>query len=189
MAEQLLVPEASLVAALLGLFSLLAGRKYFGIAFAAIGFFIAASAAKVRVGETTPDARTTILLLSTLVAIACGVFTKMFRNIATGMASYTIAGYILSVHSSSWGYTAVGDVRLTFVIGGILGYLLVAFAPEAGLILLSSLLGAHLILQYFTLEDDLRKWLFILLTLIGALIQGGILQKMGGGPAKETPKK
>jgi hypothetical protein len=188
-AEQLLVPEASLVAALLGLFSLIVGRKYFGIAFAAIGFFIAASAAKVRIGESTPDARTTILLLSTLIAIGCGVFTKVFRNIAIGVASYTIAGYVLSLHSSSWGFTAVGDVRLTFVVGGILGFLLVSFAPDAGLIGLSSLLGAHLVLQYFALEDELRKWLMILLTVIGTLIQAGIFQKMGGGDAKAASKK
>lgn len=179
-----------MVAAVLGLFSLIAGRRYFGIAFAAIAFFIAASAAKVRLGETTPDARTTILLLSTLIAIGCGVFTKMFRNIAIGAASYTIAGFILSVHSSSWGFTAAGDVRLAFVVGGILGYLLVSFAPEAGLIVLSSLLGSHLVLQYFALEDELRKWLIVLLTIVGTLIQGGILQKMGGGiGAKEAPRK
>ena len=188
MTEQLLVPQASLVAALLGFFSLVAGRRYFGVAFAAIGFFIAASAAKVRLGDATPDARTTILLLSTLVALGCGAFTKMFRNIAINVASYTIAGYILSLHASSWGFTAPGDVRLTFVIGGIAGSLLVAFAADAGMIALSSLLGAHLILQYFTLEDEVRKWLVMGLTLVGALIQGGVFQKMGGGP-KPAPKK
>ncbi len=154
---------------------------------AALGFFIAASAAKVRLGESSADARTTILLLSTLIAIGCGAFTKMFRNIAIPIACYTMAGYILSLHSSSWGFTAPGDVRLTFVLGGLAGSLLVAFAPDAGLIVLSSLLGSHLILQYFTLEDEWRKWLMILLLVAGALIQGGIFQKMGG--AKATPKK
>jgi len=188
-AEQLLIPQASLIAALLGLFSLVAGKKYFGVAFAAAGFFIAATAIKVRLGETTQDARTTILLLSTLVAIGCGVFTKMFRDIAVSIASYTIAGYILSLHGSSWGFTAPGDTRLTFVVGGVTGSVLVSFAADTGLTVLSALLGAHLILQYFTIEDEMRKWLLLLLTIVGILIQGGIFQKITGGGAKAAPKK
>ncbi len=189
MFEQLLVPEAGLIAALLGLFSLVAGRKYFFISVAALGFFIAAQAAKVRIGDATQDARTTILLLSVLVGIAAGVFTKWSRNAALGIAGYTIAGYILSLNSSAWGLTAPGDVRLSFVLGGIAGSVLTAFAPEAGLIGLSSLLGAHLILQYFSLEDELRKWLMLLLTILGIFIQAGVFQKISAGKGKEAPKK
>lgn len=188
MFEQLLVPQANLIAAVLGLFCLVAGRKYFAVVAATTAFFIAASALSVRMDETTQDARTTVLLFSTLIAIAAGVFSRMSRPVAVGIAGYTIAGYILSLHASSWGFTAPGDVRLSFVLGGVLGSALIAFATEAGLIALSSLLGAHLIVQYFTLEDELRKWLVLALTVVGIFIQAGVFHQ-GGGGAREAPKK
>ena len=81
------------------------------------------------------------------------------------------------------------DLIIALVIGGVIGSLLVSFAMDVGLRLISSILGAVLVVQYFQLEDQASKWLILLLALVGFLIQSGFVKKLMPGEKKPPEKK
>jgi hypothetical protein len=58
-----------------------------------------------------------------------------------------------------------------------------------GLRVISSVLGAVLIVQYFQLDSETSKWLAILLAVVGFLIQSGIFKKLMPGEKKSSEKK
>ncbi len=185
LAEKLNLPEDSLILFVLGLVILLFGQRLVILLIAVAAFYITAQAAKKYFGDAS---RTTVLVLASLAGIATGVFTKMFRNIAIGIAGYTIAGFVLSSHAGSWGLVKPENERFVFVLGGVLGALLVAFALDAGLRIISSILGAVLVVQYFQLEAEISKWLALLLALIGFFIQAGLINALKKGK-KSSEKK
>ena len=178
--ERLQLPEERLIFLILGILLLLLGQRMVVLLIATAAFYITAQAAKKYFGDAAPS---TVLAVSLLAAIAVGVFTKMFRNIAIGIAGYTIAGFVLSSHASSWGIEPENE-RFVFVIGGVLGSLLISFAMDLGLRVISSVLGAVLVVQYFPLEPTTSRWLALLLAVVGFLIQSGIVQALKKGAKK-----
>ena len=66
---------------------------------------------------------------------------------------------------------------ITFVIGGILGALLLLALFDWVLILLSSVEGAHLVSSGITLPEKGSLVLFIALAVIGLLVQGSMLRR------------
>jgi len=69
---------------------------------------------------------------------------------------------------------------ITFVIGGILGALLLLALFDWVLILLSSVEGAHLIASGITLPEKGTMILFIALAVIGVIVQGSMLRRSRG---------
>jgi hypothetical protein len=65
---------------------------------------------------------------------------------------------------------------ITFVIGGILGALLLLALFDWVLILLSSVEGAHLIANGIVLPENGALILFIVLAVIGVVVQGSMLR-------------
>lgn len=171
LAQKLKLPEDSLVLLVLGIAILLFGQRLVILLIGTAAFYITAQAAKKYFGEAS---RTTVLMIATLAGIGAGVFTKMFRNIAVGIAGYTIAGFVLASHAGQWGIKAENE-RFVFVVGGVIGSLLVSFALDFGLKVISSVLGAILIVQYFQLEQGVSRWLAILLVVAGFFVQSGLL--------------
>lgn len=183
--EKLNLPEDSLILLALGIVILLFGQRLVVFLIAVAAFYIAAQAAKKYFGDAS---RATVLAIASLAAMAAGVFTKFFRNIAVMVAGYTIAGFVLSAHAASWGIKPENE-RFVFVIGGVIGSLLVSFALDVGLRVISSILGAVLVVQYFHLDAETSRWLTLLLALLGFLIQSGIVKKLKPGEKKPPEKK
>jgi hypothetical protein len=184
--KQLNLPEDSLILLALGIVILLFGQRLVVFLIGVAAFYIAAQAAKKYFGDTS---RATVLAIAALAGIAAGVFTKFFRNIAVMIAGYTIAGYVLSAHAGTWGIVKPENERFVFVIGGIIGSLLVSFALDFGLRFVSSILGAVLVVQYFQLDAEASKVLTLLLALVGFLIQSGVVKKFMPGEKKPPEKK
>ena len=66
---------------------------------------------------------------------------------------------------------------ITFVIGGIIGALLLLALFDWVLILLSSLEGAHLITNGIVLPEKGELIMFIVLAIAGVIIQGSMLRR------------
>jgi uncharacterized membrane protein YkvI len=66
---------------------------------------------------------------------------------------------------------------LVYLIGGIIGVLLVIFLFDWAIITLSSLAGASLITQALPLPSGLGGIIFLGLVIIGVVIQGSTLQR------------
>ncbi len=72
----------------------------------------------------------------------------------------------------------VGDlVWLPFLIGGIIGAILVVFLFDVALIGLSALAGAALIVQTLDLDPLIGLALFVVLCIVGIGIQAYMLQR------------
>ena len=72
---------------------------------------------------------------------------------------------------------------VTFVIGGIAGALLLLLLFDWALIFLSSVIGAHLIQTAVVLPATGNAILFVVLVLVGVLVQAGALRRGRAAPA------
>jgi hypothetical protein len=63
---------------------------------------------------------------------------------------------------------------LTFIIGGIIGGLLFLLLFDWALIFLSSMVGAYMILSAVTLPQAGAAIAFVMLTILGVLVQAGL---------------
>ena len=66
---------------------------------------------------------------------------------------------------------------IVYVIGGIIGLLLVIFLFDWALITLSSLAGASLIAQALAIPGGTASLIFLGLVIVGVVIQGSILRQ------------
>lgn len=159
---------------LLGLAMLLLGRKIFwifvGVAGFAMGLFLAG-----RLFHEQPEVLLLVLgLLTGLLGAAVAIF---FQRLALWMAGFLSGGYLalslVAALAGSWGG------RLPewgiFLIGGVLGGILVAVLFDWALIVLSSLTGATLIVQAIPLNQLLSGLAFLTLLAFGIAVQANWL--------------
>ena len=212
MSEQLSVYiKSEYVLLVLGILCLVLGRKLIWLVVAAIGFVLAheglttllADPEKVlkveelgkmveleKLRGTDQSSESLILVLSTIAGVVGAVFTRFFKNIAVVIAGYTIAGVVLSNHASEWGIASTEYQRLIFIIGGIIGSLVISFLLDTGLMLISVVLGADLILKFLDIQDSSKEmWAFAGLSLLGFLIQGGVAKRIFDSSKKSSGGK
>jgi predicted MFS family arabinose efflux permease len=69
-----------------------------------------------------------------------------------------------------------------YIIGGIIGVILVGYLFDWALITLSSLAGASLIVESFTARQGLASLIFFVLFIAGVLIQGTAMRSEKQSP-------
>jgi len=99
------------------------------------------------------------------------------QRFAIGLAGFLVGGYIalqilpmLNLESGWWATT------LAFIIGGVIGLILVGMFLDWALISLSSLAGAALILEALNLSNEIALVVFIILVVLGVVVQARELQ-------------
>jgi hypothetical protein len=163
-----------IISVIIGVAILLFGRKLFWLFVAALGFAVGLEIAAYFMKEPPQ-------WMTLLVALGCGVIGAMLAILLQKLA-IAIAGFIAGGRIA-WALAAAFFVEhahyrgLTFVIGGILGALLLLSLFDWVLILLSSIEGAHLIGNGITLPEKGALILFIALALIGVIVQGSMLRR------------
>ena len=159
----------SIIQAVFGLAMLSLGRRLYWLFVGGIGFAIGFSLASRFFGES---AISTLLLVGLVVGVLAGVAAVLMNRLVLGIAGFLVGGYLfirllelvsLGIDAPSW---------LIFLIGGACGALLVAVLFDWALILLTSLLGAGLLVQLLNTSDRLSLVLIVVLVVIGCLIQG-----------------
>lgn len=161
-------PGVQIVAILVGIAVLVAGRQLFWLFVGTVGFVVGLSLAF----QLLADQPTWLILLAAVVLGLIGIVVAVFlQTIAIGLAGFLIGGYALtwllqqfSLDLSQWGW-------LIFVVGGVMGVLLAIYLFEAGLIILSALAGASLIVQAINLDPLVTVILFVVLVVLGILVQ------------------
>jgi hypothetical protein len=163
-----------IISIIVGAAILLFGRKLFWLFVAALGFAVGLEIAAYFMREPPQ-------WMTLLVALGCGVIGALLAILLQKLA-IAIAGFIAGGRIA-WALTAAFFVDhthyrgLTFVIGGILGALLLLALFDWVLILLSSVEGAHLITNGITLPEKGTLILFIALAVIGIVVQGSMLRR------------
>ena len=152
---------------------LLFGRKLFWLFVAALGFAVGIEIAAYFMRD--PPVWMTLLaalglgLLGALLAILLQKFAVAVAGfIAGGRVAWGLSAAFFAEHAHYRG--------ITFVIGGILGALLLLALFDWVLILLSSVEGAHLIGNGIPLPEKGAVILFVVLTVIGVIVQASMLR-------------
>lgn len=167
----------NLINLILGGALLIAGRKLFWLFVGAAGF-VTGIQLTTRLWQGSD-------LLAIIVGLVIGVIFALLaiflQALVIGIAGFLIGGYILTVLVTMLGIELAGAaIWVVYIIGGILGLILVSFLFDWALITLSSLAGASLITQAFSppgAQGGTGGVIFFVLFIAGVLIQGAVLRR------------
>jgi hypothetical protein len=165
------VPIAS---ALLGAIVLLFGRKIFWLCVAAVGFAVGVELAPHLVTQPSPILHLSFALVlgfagALLALLLQKVAIAVLGFVAGGKLAVTLMQAFLVQHGSyDW---------IAFLLGGIIGALLLLSLFNWALIVCSALLGAYMVCSAITLPATGATIAYIGLTALGVLAQGAMLRR------------
>ncbi|HLO31944.1 MAG TPA: hypothetical protein VK249_22535 [Anaerolineales bacterium] len=153
---------------------LIAGRKLFWLFVGAAGFITGIQLAT----RFWQGAGLVAIIVGLVLGVIFALLAIFLQAIVIGIAGFLTGGYVLTVLASMVGLEATGiSTWVIYIIGGIIGVILVSFLFDWALITLSSLAGASLIVQSFVSQRAFGGVMFLILFLAGVLIQGFILRR------------
>ena len=162
-----------IVSALLGSIILFFGRKLFWLCVAAFGFAAGVELAPYILGPPTPHLQQTFALVLGFVG---ALLALLLQKLAIGLVGFGTGGKLaLEVSLAFAGHDNYS--WLIFLLGGIVGAILFIALFDWALIVLSSLLGAYLILGAIILPKNLATLALIGLTACGFIVQAAILRR------------
>ena len=110
-----------------------------------------------------------IAIISGIVGIALAIAA---RYMAVGLAGFIVGGYLFNQIAIEFDFAAGEFGWLIFVGGGVLGVLMVGFLSDWAVILLSTFMGAFLVLNELPVDESMRLWVYLGLVLLGVVVQG-----------------
>ena len=164
-----------IVGALIGAVILFFGRKLFWLCVAAVGFAAGVEIAPHLVQEPSP-------LLALTVALVLGLIGALFlQKIAIAVLGFLAGGKLAGAIAAAFFVQYAEHSTIIFVIGGIIGAVLLLVLFDWALIVVSSLIGAHLIVYQsaIVLPQSGSIIVFIGLVVIGILVQAASLRRSG----------
>jgi len=159
---------------LIGVGLLFFGRRAFWLFVAGAGF-VAGLALANRLFQGPEWVGVAIGLVIGLLAALLAVLVQRF---AISLAGFLAGGYLALQFLVPFFHLEHGWLPwLAFVIGGIVGVILVGMFLDWALISLSSLAGAALIAEALKLQNGIAVVVFVILTVIGVVFQARELRK------------
>jgi hypothetical protein len=162
-----------IVSVLLGIILLVAGRRLFWLFVAAVGFLYGLNFAPMIFSGGSE-------LLYLIVALGCGIVGAVLgviaQKIAVAIAGGLLGGYFASelFYGVAWHHHFP---TIAFIIGAIVGAILVLMIFDWALIICSSIAGSILIAHSFHLAESERDILFLALAVVGVVVQAGLLRR------------
>ena len=159
-----------IVGALIGAVILFFGRKLFWLCVAAIGFAAGVELAPHLVHEPSALLSLTIAILLGIIGALLAVF---LQKIAIGVLGFLAGGKLAGAIAAAFFVHYAQHSTIIFVIGGIIGAVLLLVLFDSALIVVSSLIGAHLIVYQsaIVLPQSGSIIVFIGLAVLGVLVQ------------------
>jgi len=163
---------------LIGVVVLFFGRKLFWLCVAAIGFAAGVELAPRLVQEPSVLLSLTIALLLGIIGALLALF---LQKIAIAVLGFLAGGKLAGAIAAAFFVHYAQHSTIIFVIGGIIGAILLLVLFDWALIVVSSLIGAHLIVYQSTiaLPQSGSIILFIGLAVVGILVQAASLRRSG----------
>jgi hypothetical protein len=169
---------SALLEIVLGGVLLVLGRKLFWLFVAGVGFAVGMFVTPILL----PDAPQGVTLaVAVALAVLGAVLAVTVQKIAIGLVGF-IAGGLIALWLLRALALDLGAIQwLVFIGGGILGALLLATLFDWGLILLSSLVGANLLVSGVSgligLPETLLPIIFLVVFGLGVLIQARLMKR------------
>ncbi len=169
--------SVAIIGALIGAVILFFGRKLFWLCVAAVGFAAGAEIAPHLVHEPSSLLALAVALVLGLIGALLALFLQKVAIAVLGfLAGGKLAGSIAAaffVHYAQYS-------TVIFVIGGVVGAILLLALFDWALIVVSSLIGAHLIQSAIVLPASGSTIVFIGLAVLGILVQAASLRRSHG---------
>jgi Domain of unknown function (DUF4203) len=162
--------SAPIIGALIGAVILLFGRRLFWLCVAAVGFAAGVELAPHLVHEPSPLLALTFALVLGFVGALLALF---LQKIAIAVVGFLSGGKLALAVAAAFVGNAAQYYWLTFLIGGIIGAVLLIALFDWALIFISSIVGAYLIESVIKLPPTGTTILFVALVIIGVLVQAG----------------
>jgi hypothetical protein len=163
---------------LVGIVLLLFGRKLFWLFVAVAGFVVGVEAARYLFPHQTELFNLAVALALGFVGALLAVF---LQKVAIVVGGFIGGGYL----AAALGAPVLGSAGLRypgvwvcFLVGGILGAILLFIFFNWALIILSSMQGAHLILRGFAAPPHYFTIFFFVLAVIGIVIQATTYRRL-----------
>ena len=163
-----------IVSALIGVIILFFGRRLFWLCVAAVGFAAGVELAPQLIHEPSPLLALSLALLLGLIGALLAIF---LQKIAIAIAGFLAGGKLGVAIAAAFFVQHAEYYWLTFLVGGVVGALLLLLLFDWALIVLSSVVGAHLIQTAVVLPATGNAILFVVLELIGVVVQAGALRR------------
>jgi hypothetical protein len=167
----------------LGILLLVSGRKLFWLSVGIVGFLVGISLGARFFADQTQWIRLLIALFTGAIGAALAVF---LQRLAVSAAGFIAGGYILNLMLQMVGLRFNIPTWVVYLIGGVIGLILVAALFDWALIGLSSFGGAFLFVQTLGVSSWLRVFMLVVLILIGVGIQAGFLNRDRRHPKTKT---
>src|SRR6266498_2666283 len=166
--------SVAIVGALIGVVILLFGRKLFWLCVAAVGF-----AAGVEIApHVVHDPSSLMALIIALVLGLLGALLALFlQKVAIAVLGFLAGGKLTGAIAAAFLVHYAQYSAIIFVVGGIIGAILLLVLFDWALIVVSSLIGAHLIESAIVLPPSGSTILFIGLAIIGIMVQATSLRR------------
>jgi hypothetical protein len=166
--------SVAIAGALIGIVILLFGRKLFWLCVAAVGFAAGVEIAPHLVNEPSPLLALTIALVLGLIGALLALF---LQKIAIAVLGFLAGGKLAGAIAAAFFVHYAQHSTFIFLLGGVVGAILLLVLFDWALIVVSSLIGAHLIQSAIVLPASGSTILFVALTIIGILIQAASLRR------------
>lgn len=151
----------------LGALLLLLGRQVFWLGIGILGFLVGVDFASAMGSQSSAGMA---IIFALFFGILGAAFAVTFQWVAIVLMGFFGGGYFLmNIFSFMAGETQY--IWGLFVVGGIIGMLVMVIAFDWALIGISSLIGALLIVRNLNVDESLRSLLFLGMIIFGALVQ------------------
>jgi hypothetical protein len=166
--------SVAIVGVLIGVVILFFGRKLFWLCIAAVGFAVGVQIAPQLVNEPSS-------LLALLVALLFGVLGALLalflQKIAIAVLGFLAGGKLASAIAAAFFVHYAQYSTVIFIIGGVIGAILLLAMFDWALIVVSSFLGAYLIESAIVLPPTGSTLVFVGLAIIGILVQAASFRR------------
>jgi len=169
--------SVAIVGALIGVVILLFGRKLFWLCVAAVGFAAGVELAPHVAHEPSPLLALAIALVLGLIGALLALF---LQKIAIAVLGFLAGGKLAGAIAAAFFVHYAQYSTIVFVVGGLVGAILLLVLFDWALIVVSSLMGAHLIQSAIVLPASGSTIVFIGLAVLGILVQAASLRRSRG---------
>jgi hypothetical protein len=164
----------SILRLLLGIFMLTMGRRLYWLFLGGVGFVLGFEAAK-RILEGQPHS--VMLIIAVLGGVIGALLAVFLQKFAIAAGGFLAGGYLLILLLKQIGITILHYHWLIFLIGGIAGAFLMTTLFGWTLIVISSAIGAILILPSLHEGPRLTNLFFFVLFAVGIAVQYGLFER------------
>jgi len=169
--------SVAIVGALIGAVILFFGRKLFWLCVAAVGFAAGVEIAPHLVHEPSPLLALAVALVLGLIGALLALF---LQKVAVAVLGFLAGGKLAGAIAAAFFVHYAQYSTVIFLIGGVVGAILLLALFDWALIVVSSLIGAHLIQSAIVLPASGSTIVFIGLAVLGILVQAASLRGSRG---------